>query len=224
MSKTLGRIAVLQIMGDTAFETIGTLNVKTLTINGSTVDVTTPDASDPADEVWMETLDGMHSAALSGDGVFNDNDQEEAIDALSRATDTLEKFRLVIPGWGHYTGEFLIESFEMSGETEGGVTFSLSLSSSEKLAFLADALVITGVANQSIARGNANRNLGVLMADTESDVTWTASPSTGININAAGRVNYNPGNTPGTVEITFTGVEQWGHGRTGTLTVTITVT
>ena len=73
MAKQLGRAFLLKIgdgAGSEVFSALAGINSKTLTINNSAIDVTTPDASSPSGALWSASLNGLKQVALSGDGVF----------------------------------------------------------------------------------------------------------------------------------------------------------
>jgi TP901-1 family phage major tail protein len=53
------------------------------------------------------------------------------------ATDNSTNFDVVVPDFGTYSGTFRIASLEFGGETEGGVTYSLSLESTGAVTFAA---------------------------------------------------------------------------------------
>ena len=47
----------------------------------------------------------------------------------------MANFELVVPDFGTFAGEFRVASLEFGGETEGGVTFSISLESNGTVTF-----------------------------------------------------------------------------------------
>jgi len=53
------------------------------------------------------------------------------------ANDNQANFHVVVPDFGTYAGAFRITSLEFGGETEGGVTYSLSLESTGAVTFTA---------------------------------------------------------------------------------------
>lgn len=139
MAKQLGRSFLLQI-GDgassEAFTSIAGINSKSITINNSSIDVTTPDATTPGGVLFSSSLNGLKSVSVSGDGIFLDESaQEGRLNTVAMAADPVASFKLVVPDFGTYSGQFRVTSFEMGGETEGGVTFSLSLESNGTITF-----------------------------------------------------------------------------------------
>ena len=140
MAKQLGRALLVKI-GDGAspevFSNLCGLNSKTMTINNSSIDVTTPDCSTPGGALWTETLSGLKNVTVSGDGFFEDSASELRMNTLAMASDNVGAFQIVVPAFGTYAGSFRIASLEFGGETEGGVTYSISLESNGAVTFTA---------------------------------------------------------------------------------------
>jgi len=139
MAKQLGRSFLLQV-GDGAsseeFTTVAGINSKSITINNSAIDVTTPDATTPGGVLFASSLNGLKSVSVSGDGIFIDESaQEGRLNDVAMQADPVANFQLVVPDFGTYSGEFRITSFELGGETEGAVTFSISLESNGTITF-----------------------------------------------------------------------------------------
>ena len=239
MPKRRGREAKLRIrevlynvggspIGDRS-RTIGSLNAKSITIESGSADVTTPDATDPADPLWTETLDTTKRLTISGDGVFADNDGERVLNREANSTDPCEYFYLDFPEWGTFAGFFYITSFEIGGESEAGVTFSLTLESDDRGGtgnepdYTPPALQIRGLSDRSAAR-NSNVTLGTATTNSDAAITWTIDPTvSGVTISSAGRLRYRTPNAAQQQTITVRATEQGGHGRTVTITILITV-
>ena len=140
MAKQLGRALLVKI-GDGAspvvYSNLCGLNSKSLTVNNSSIDVTTPDCTSPEGALWTETLAGLKNISVSGDGFFEDSTAEARMNTVAMANDNSTDFEVVIPDFGTYAGTFRIASLEFGGETEGGVTYSLSLESTGTCTFTA---------------------------------------------------------------------------------------
>lgn len=140
MAKQLGRALLVKI-GDgevsEAFSNLCGLNSKSLTINNSSIDVTTPDCTAPEGALWTETLAGLKNVSVSGDGFFEDSAAEARMNTVAMAADNVANFQVVVPDFGTYAGAFRLTSVEYGGETEGGVTYSLSLESTGAVTFTA---------------------------------------------------------------------------------------
>ena len=139
MAKQLGRSLLVKIgdgAGSEAFTSIAGLNSKSITINNSAIDVTTPDATTPSGALWAASLNGLKSMSVSGDGIFLDESaQEGRLNTLAMQADPVANFELVVPDFGTYSGSFRVTSLEFGGETEGATTFSLSLESNGTIAY-----------------------------------------------------------------------------------------
>ncbi len=140
MAKQLGRALLIKI-GDgessESFSNLCGLNSKTLTINNTSIDVTTPDCATPEGALWTETLAGLKNVSVSGDGFFEDSTTEARMNTVVMQNDNQANFEIVVPDFGTYAGAFRIASVEFGGETEGGVTYSISLESTGTVTFTA---------------------------------------------------------------------------------------
>ncbi len=138
MAKQLGRALLVKIDdGSGTKSNLCGLNSKSLTINNSSIDVTTPDCTTPEGALYTETLAGLKNVSVSGDGFFEDSTAEARMNTVAMAADNSTTFEVVVPDFGTYAGTFRITSVEFGGETEGGVTYSLSLESSGAVTFAA---------------------------------------------------------------------------------------
>lgn len=138
MAKQLGRALLVKIDdGSGTKNNLCGLNSKSLTINNSSIDVTTPDCTTPEGALYTETLAGLKNVSVSGDGFFEDSTAEARMNTVAMAADNSTTFEVVVPDFGTYAGTFRITSVEFGGETEGGVTYSLSLESSGEVTFTA---------------------------------------------------------------------------------------
>ena len=140
MAKQLGRALLVKI-GDGAdpevFSNLCGLNSKSLSINNTSIDVTTPDCTTPGGVLWTETLNGLKNVSVSGDGFFEDSTAEARMNTIVMQADNQCNFEIVVPDFGTYAGAFRIASVEFGGETEGGVTYSISLESTGAVTFTA---------------------------------------------------------------------------------------
>jgi TP901-1 family phage major tail protein len=140
MAKQLGRALLVKIGDGEVSETFSNLcglNSKSITINNSSIDVTTPDCTSPEGALWTQTLAGLKNVSVSGDGYFEDSTAEARMNSVAMNADNSCNFQIVIPDFGTYAGAFRIASVEFGGQTEGGVTYSLSLESNGAVTFTA---------------------------------------------------------------------------------------
>ena len=140
MAKQLGRALLVKIGDGEASETFANLcglNSKSLTINNSSIDVTTPDCTTPEGALWTATLAGLKNLSVSGEGFFEDSTAEARMNTVAMSADNAVNMQVVVPDFGTYAGAFRISSLEFGGETEGGVTYSISLESNGVVTFTA---------------------------------------------------------------------------------------
>lgn len=142
MAKQKGRTLLVKI-GDGAspevFNVLCGLTSKTFSINNSEIDVTTADCDDPAGVMWTEVLDGAKRISLSGNGYFEDSETEERAREVAMDPTPIANFQVIVPDFGTFEGAFFFATLDYSGEQEGGVTYSLSLSSTGPIAWTAAA-------------------------------------------------------------------------------------
>lgn len=141
MAKQLGRALLVKI-GDgatptEAFTNLCGLNSKSMTINNSLIDVSTPNCTTPEGALWTESLNGVKNVTFSGDGFFEDSVQELRMNTIAMLADPKGNFKVTVPAFGTYSGSFYITSLEFGGETEGGVKYSIALQSDGAVTFVA---------------------------------------------------------------------------------------
>lgn len=137
MAKNKGRAFLLQISdGAAGFQGFAGLTGKSLSINNERIDVTTPDPTTPEGEHWRETLDGVKSVSLSGDGRTIGAAAELRLVSMAMSGDAVDDFRIVHPSLGTFEGSFSI-SLELGDD--GGTTFSATLESTGPVTYTAPA-------------------------------------------------------------------------------------
>ena len=114
------------------FETIAGLRATRVSFNAEAVDVTTLDSEGG----WRELLAGagVRSAAISGSGVFRDENTDERARQLFFDGLTPD-YQVVIPDFGTVEGPFQVTALEYAGSLNGEATYELSLQSAGVLTF-----------------------------------------------------------------------------------------
>lgn len=143
MAKQKGRTLLIKI-GDGAtptegFDTMCALTTKTLTINNEVIDVTTASCTDPGGVLWSESMDGVKSIAIAGNGISKKDDAEARLTEVAISATPNVNLQVVVPNFGTFAGRFFITSMELGGEQSGGVTFSLAAQSTGAVTFTAEA-------------------------------------------------------------------------------------
>lgn len=140
MAKQKGRMFLIRIGdggGTEVFANLCGLRSKTLSINNQRIDVTTADCTTPGGILWTETIDGVKNIAVSGNGYFKDEATEARLNTVAMSAAATANFEIIVPDFGTYAGNFSVDTLELGGEQEDGVTYSLSLASNGPVTFTA---------------------------------------------------------------------------------------
>ncbi|MSU89005.1 phage major tail protein, TP901-1 family [Rhodobacteraceae bacterium 2CG4] len=124
----------IDMNGSGSFETVAGLRATRITFNAEAVDVTNLQSSGG----WRELLGGtgVRSAAISGSGVFRDQNTDERARQIFFDGD-IPKFQVIIPDFGIVEGPFQITSIEYSGSHDGEAVYEMSMASAGALNFAA---------------------------------------------------------------------------------------
>lgn len=124
----------IDMTGNGLFETAAGLRATRISLNAETVDVTSLESTGG----WRQLLGGagVKTAAISGSGVFKDEDTDERARQIFFDGETPD-FQVIIPGFGTLEGAFQITSIEYAGSHNGEATYELSLASAGALTFVA---------------------------------------------------------------------------------------
>mgnify|MGYP001547336139 FL=1 len=120
--------------GSGTFQTVAGLRASRISFNAETVDVTNLDSAGG----WRELLGGagVRSAAISGSGVFRDENTDERARQIFFDGEILA-FQVIIPNFGVVEGPFQLTTVEYSGQHDGEAAYELSMASAGALTFTA---------------------------------------------------------------------------------------
>lgn len=141
MATQKGRLLLIRMKGEATaapFPNLCGMRSKTMTINNNEVDVTTADCVDPGGPLWTKVMEGVKRLNVSGNGFFEATASEKALATTALSGTPMDEFEIVVPELGTFSGTFLISSYELGGEMEGGITSSFSLASSGPITFTAE--------------------------------------------------------------------------------------
>lgn len=110
---------------------IGGLRNTSITINNEAVDVTTKTSS--GKRLLLESA-GVNSMQISADGVFEDDATWDTVQGYARAG-TINAMALIDGDGNTYEGNWLVTSFETSGQYNGAQMYSLTLESSGAITY-----------------------------------------------------------------------------------------
>ncbi|WP_204114646.1 phage major tail protein, TP901-1 family [Shimia biformata] len=124
----------VDLTGDGQFQTIAGLRATRVSFNAESVDVTSLESQGG----WRELLSGagVRSAAISGSGVFKDEDTDERARQIFFDGETPD-FQVIIPDFGTVEGPFQVTAIEYAGSHNGEATYELALASAGALTFTA---------------------------------------------------------------------------------------
>lgn len=135
MSALKGKDILLRLdeTGSGTFATIAGIRSNRISFNADTVDVTTAESAGH----WRELLAGagVKTAAVSGSGIFKDEDSDAALRRIFFDDETPD-FEIVIPEFGTVAGQFQITSLEYAGSYDGEATFEIALASAGAVTFV----------------------------------------------------------------------------------------
>lgn len=83
--------------------------------------------SSPGDKPATSRAYGSQDINFSGDGKFENETNGKYLADAARAQEVLAGWRITVPGYGTFVGDWLAQSFEWSGEAEGDMDFSVSI-------------------------------------------------------------------------------------------------
>ncbi|NNU81909.1 phage major tail protein, TP901-1 family [Halovulum dunhuangense] len=124
----------IDMNGSGSFETVAGLRASRIAFNAETVDVTNLQSAGG----WRELLGGtgVRSAAISGSGVFRDQDTDERARQIF-FDGIIPQFQVIIPDFGIVEGPFQITSIEYSGNHDGEAVYEMAMASAGALSFAA---------------------------------------------------------------------------------------
>lgn len=136
MAKQAGADMVIKISQEDSpetFVTLGGIRTATLTVNRETIDVTNQGSANR----WRELLGdaATKSITVSGSGVFADDAQDENLRAAMFDETANQRFQILVPSFGTFTGEWAITSLEYSGDHTDAEQFSVTLESAGAITF-----------------------------------------------------------------------------------------
>lgn len=139
MAQHPGRLVLLKVGDGGTPETFANLcgvTTRSISINNNVVDVSTPDCTTPSNPVAYAGDYGIQQVSLSGEGRYTDT-ADHTVLANASVNQSKPNMQIVVPGWGTFEGQALIESYEISGEMEGDASFSAKITLSGTVTFTA---------------------------------------------------------------------------------------
>lgn len=124
-----GEFLLLKIRMESGYQTLGGLKTTRLVINNPLIDVTTKESSG-----WRELLAdaGISSLSIAASGIFTDSYSEQQVReyCLKRQ---IKPYLLQFGNGDQIYGDFLISSYERTGNYNDEENYSITLESSGKI-------------------------------------------------------------------------------------------
>lgn len=139
MAGQRGRDVLIKLSDGAAeenFDTLAGIRTSEFELNQQQVDSTSADSP----QGWRELLAGagVKTMRVRGRGLFKDSASDARMQAVFFAG-TIERWQLIVPGMGSFTGAFQIAQLSYAGSHDGEATFSVDLQSAGALTFEAAA-------------------------------------------------------------------------------------
>lgn len=107
------------------YEFVCGIRTRTFQISNAQVDTTVPSCANPANPIVATAAPGRQTISFSGDGLF-DSDAVGIKVADDARLQRIPNYQIIVPGYGTFTGPFMVGDYEAGGEMEGKMTFSAS--------------------------------------------------------------------------------------------------
>jgi len=133
MAEAPGRDLLIQRStdGGTTYNTIASVQSKSISINNEPIDITTDDS-----DAWRTLLaePGNRTFDISVSGITKDDDLLAAISAATSSI-SLQDIKIVYPDGAEHEGDFFLNAVTYSGEYNGAVTFEATLQSTGEITY-----------------------------------------------------------------------------------------
>lgn len=121
--------------GSDPYTVIGGFRSQSISINGEGVDVTNINNSDS----WRRLMadGGVRTISFSGSGIIDSTAAQKAFvtDVIAQ---TVDAYRVTVPGIGTFTGDFQARSSELSGDKNAEGQISVTVESAGEITFTAE--------------------------------------------------------------------------------------
>lgn len=105
-------------------------NIKPNVIEEETIPCQTPEAGSSITREY-----GSSDYSFSGSGTFSDDADGKDLPLAATNKTKLEGWRVIVPGLGIYTGNWLVNSFSATGAGTGSMTFDAEIAQADTITF-----------------------------------------------------------------------------------------
>ena len=119
------------------FNNLAGFKARSFNLSANEVDTTIPNKAAPGGVAQKTTVPGISSRQFSGSGQFVKDADTTLFMAKVRNAEIFNA-EVVVPGDGSYKGPWMASEFELSGDVEGNMEFSATISAAGALTFTAE--------------------------------------------------------------------------------------
>lgn len=136
----IGRTLLIQLGNGATPEVFTNLcgvTTRSFNMTANSVETTKPDCTNPANTPQRTSTPGIKSRNFSGSGAFvaSANTRAFVTNVMNGVTFNA---KVIVPGFGTFTGKWFVTNFEFTGETEGEMQFSATFEAAGVLTFAAE--------------------------------------------------------------------------------------
>jgi len=131
-----GSLVLLKIKAEenVDYEVVGGMRTTRFLLNNQIIDVTNKESGK-----WRQLLDnaGTSSISITGSGIFTDKDSEKLLRALA-FNNQKASFMLTFGNGDKMVGDFIISTYERTGNVSEEETYNISLESASKVEYVSE--------------------------------------------------------------------------------------
>lgn len=141
MSTELGRLLIIQApTGDPEpddFENVCGINTANFRILNDIIESKKADCTDRSKPPIRVRKYGGKDVQFSGSGIFESDAAGKLLADAAVNQTVLEGYRIVVPGYGDFVGDFVMPNFDFSGDLDNDMNFSTEVQAAGEITFTA---------------------------------------------------------------------------------------
>lgn len=115
-----------------AFTALAGIRSKTVNQNAAQIDITTDDDINASGASFRTHMAGINEFSVSGSGVAKTKADFNALQAAYEAG-TVANYQVEFTNYGTWEGAMFVQSFTVTGEMDGAVTFDITLMNNDAI-------------------------------------------------------------------------------------------
>lgn len=116
------------------FTVLAGIKSKTVNQNAGQIDITTDDDVNASGASYRTNLAGINEFSISGSGIAKDKTAFNQIQADHEAG-TVANWQVLLENFGTWEGPMFVQSFTVTGDSEGAVSFDITLSNNGAISY-----------------------------------------------------------------------------------------